>query len=66
MSINDKSTYLKSNFRINEVDWNGETILVLKEVNILPPYRPEDVKGISDSQALKHVRKIVSFLSLFV
>lgn len=44
---------------IDEVDWNGETILVLKEVNILPPYRPEDVKGISDSQALKHVRKVV-------
>ena len=40
--------------------WNGENISVLKEVTIYPPYRPEDVKGNTDSQALKHVRKIVS------
>ena len=47
-------------FRIDEVTWNGENISVLKEVTIYPPYRPEDVKGNTDSQALKHVRKIVS------
>lgn len=44
---------------IDEVTWNGENISVLKEVTIYPPYRPEDVKGNTDSQALKHVRKIV-------
>lgn len=44
---------------IDEVVWNGENISVLKEVTIYPPYRPEDVKGNTDSQALKHVRKIV-------
>ena len=46
--------------RIDDVVWNGENISVLKEVTICPPYRPEDVKGNTDSQALKHVRKIVS------
>ena len=46
--------------RIDDVVWNGENISVLKEVTIYPPYRPEDVKGNTDSQALKHVRKIVS------
>jgi len=44
---------------IDDVVWNGENISVLKEVTIYPPYRPEDVKGNTDSQALKHVRKIV-------
>ena len=55
-------------FRIDEVTWNGENISVLKEVTIYPPYRPEDVKGNTDSQALKHVRKIVStchYLKIF-
>jgi len=44
---------------IDEVVWNGENISVLKEVTIYPPYRPENVKGNTDSKALKHVRKIV-------
>lgn len=44
---------------IDDVVWNGENISVLKEVTIYPPYRPEDVKGNTDSKALKHVRKIV-------
>ena len=55
-------------FRIDEVTWSGENISVLKEVTIYPPYRPEDVKGNTDSQALKHVRKIVStcnYLKIF-
>jgi len=44
---------------IDDVYWSGESIVVMKEVKIVPPYLPADVKGITDSQALKHVRKIV-------
>lgn len=44
---------------IDDVSWNGENIYVLKEITIYPPYKPENVKGIMDSKALKHVRKIV-------
>merc|ERR1712029_17106 len=44
---------------MGDVYWSGESIVVMKEVKIVPPYLPADVKGITDSQALKHVRKIV-------
>ena len=30
------------------------------KVTISPPYRPDNVKGVSDSKAVMHVRKIVS------
>jgi len=42
--------------------------VVMREVTITPPYKPENVKGISDSKALKHVKKIVSrdFTYLFI
>jgi hypothetical protein len=46
-------------FRIDEIVWSGENIVVMKEVTVTPPYKPENVKGNSDSKALKHVRKIV-------
>lgn len=44
---------------IDEIVWNGENIVVMKEVTVTPPYRPENVKGKSDSKALNHVRKII-------
>ena len=51
---------------IDEIVWNGENIVVMKEVTVTPPYRPENVKGKSDSKALNHVRKIVSAYSCSV
>ena len=49
---------------IDEIVWSGENIVVMKDVTVTPPYRPENVKGKSDSKALNHVRKIVSSNSL--
>ena len=46
--------------RIDEIVWKDENIVVMREVTITPPYKPENVKGNSDSKALKHVKKIVS------
>lgn len=42
-----------------EVDWKNEDILVFNSVTITPPYKPENVKGQKDSQAYKHIKKIV-------
>ena len=48
-----------NDFSIDEIVWNGENIVVMKEVTVTPPYRPENVKGKTDSKALNHVKKIV-------
>lgn len=45
---------------IDEVTWNGPNIVVMNQVTISPPYKPENCKGNNDSQqAITHVRKIV-------
>ncbi|XP_013773001.1 protein LSM12 homolog [Limulus polyphemus] len=44
---------------INEVTWQGKNIVVMNQVTISPPYRPEDCKGKGDNNALTHVKKIV-------
>ena len=46
------------NKTLDEVHWSGEDIVVMKNVRIVPPYNPDNVKG--DSTASNHVRKIVS------
>lgn len=51
--------YVAINKTIDEVSWNGEDIIVMKNVKITPPYKPENVRGNMDSKALIHVRKIV-------
>jgi len=51
--------YVAINKTIDEVSWNGEDIIVMKNVRITPPYKPENVRGNMDSKALIHVRKIV-------
>ena len=45
------------NKTIDEVNWDREEIVVMKNVRITPPYTPECVKG--DQAASNHVRKIV-------
>ncbi|KAH9370621.1 hypothetical protein HPB48_010716 [Haemaphysalis longicornis] len=46
---------------IDDVTWQGKNIIVMNQVTIVPPYRPENCKGKSDSDAsVLHVRKIVS------
>ncbi len=44
--------------RISEVDWDGETIVVLNEVRITPPYKVENVEGDKEASVI-HVKKIV-------
>lgn len=48
--------------RLDEIDWSGENIIVMSKVTITPPYRPENVKGVQDSKAVLHVKKIVSLI----
>lgn len=47
-------------FRISEVTWQGSNIVVLNQVTITPPYKPENVKGNMDSKAYTHIKKVVS------
>ena len=54
-------------FRIDEILWHGEKILVMNKVIIEPPYRPENVRikqGVKEDEStlknLNHIRKIVS------
>ncbi|XP_075737758.1 protein LSM12 homolog A-like [Rhipicephalus microplus] len=45
---------------IDDVTWQGKNIIVMNQLIIVPPYRPENCKGKSDSDAsVLHVRKIV-------
>jgi hypothetical protein len=43
---------------IQEVEWEGDKIVVLKEVYIAPPYKVENVSGENDA-SLRLVKKIV-------
>lgn len=54
-------------FRINEVTWQGKNIVVMNQVTITPPYRPENCKpvGKGDGDAVNHVRRIVSIFSVY-
>lgn len=46
---------------ICEVNFQGKNIIVMNQVSISPPYRPDNCKlvGKADENALNHVRKIV-------
>ena len=44
--------------RISDVKWDGQTIIVMNDVTIKPPYSVENVEG--KQSAIAHVRKIVS------
>jgi len=46
------------NKTLDELSWDGEKIVVFKEITIDPPYRPENIRG-KDNKALKYVRNIV-------
>ena len=48
---------------LDDCDWRGDDIVVMGKVTIAAPYKPENVKGVRDSQAFTHVRKIVSKVS---
>ena len=50
-------------FRLEDIDWSGDNIKVMGHVTVTPPYKPDNVRGVSDSKAVMHVRKIVSVLS---
>ncbi|RZF32899.1 hypothetical protein LSTR_LSTR004290 [Laodelphax striatellus] len=44
---------------INDVTWQGPNIVVLNQVTITPPYRPENVNGNAESKAFNHIKKVV-------
>lgn len=44
---------------IDDTDWNGENIVIMGKTTICPPYMPDNIKGIPDSKAFQHIRKIV-------
>jgi len=54
----------------NEVVWKGESIIVLKEIRVDPPYKPDNcslIKGGSgglDAHSLERVKKIVSTVAV--
>jgi len=49
-------------FRIPEVSWQGQNIVVYDHVIISPPYKPENVKGIGnpEDKAIMYIKTIVS------
>lgn len=49
-------------FRIPEVSWQGQNILVYDHVIISPPYKPENVKGTGgpEEKAMLYIKNIVS------
>ena len=67
-SNNDKEKHVSivviaCTFRINEVRWDNENIIVMDQVTIVPPYGVENCRGKEGSKALQHVKKIVSVWS---
>jgi len=44
---------------LEDIDWSGDNIKVMGHVTITPPYKPDNVRGVSDSKAVMHVRKII-------
>ena len=44
--------------------WNGDKIVVMRDVVIDPPYRPETIRG-KDESGVKYIRKIVSTYMYF-
>ena len=57
VSPDGQRLFMAINKTIDEVNWDREEIVVMKNVRITPPYTPECVKG--DPAASNHVRKIV-------
>jgi len=51
----DLHTFVSS---ISDVKWDKETIIVMNDVTIKPPYGVDNVEG--KQSAIAHVRKIVS------
>jgi len=44
---------------LEDIDWSGDNIKVMGHVTVTPPYKPDNVRGVSDSKAVMHVRKII-------
>ncbi|XP_064456828.1 protein LSM12 homolog A-like [Ornithodoros turicata] len=45
---------------IDDVSWQGKNIIVMNQVTISPPYRPENCKGKTENEhSVSHIRKIV-------
>ena len=51
---------LKIYSRIDQTDWKGDNIVIMGKTTICPPYLSDNIKGVPDSKAFQHIRKIVS------
>uniref|UniRef100_A0A8D8W1P6 Protein LSM12 homolog n=1 Tax=Cacopsylla melanoneura TaxID=428564 RepID=A0A8D8W1P6_9HEMI len=59
VSLEGRQLFITITKTMPEVSWEGKNIVIMNEVTITPPYKPENVKGQSDSKAYIHVRKMV-------
>ncbi|XKL59968.1 hypothetical protein PGB90_000984 [Kerria lacca] len=59
VSPEGQKLYLTITKTIEDVKWEGPDIIVLDQVKITPPYKPENVIGNADNKAYNHLRKIV-------
>ncbi|KAF6210710.1 hypothetical protein GE061_013817 [Apolygus lucorum] len=44
---------------IDEVTWDGPNIVIMNQVKITPPYKPDNIQGDGHTKAYTHIRKIV-------
>uniref|UniRef100_A0A1B6GS47 Uncharacterized protein n=1 Tax=Cuerna arida TaxID=1464854 RepID=A0A1B6GS47_9HEMI len=59
VSPDGQKLFLTITKTISEVTWQGSNIVVLNQVTITPPYKPENVIGNADSKAYTHIKKVV-------
>ncbi|CAH0390670.1 unnamed protein product [Bemisia tabaci] len=58
VSAEGRKLFLSISKTIPQITWQGPNIVVLNQVTITPPYKPENVSG-KDGKAHQHIRKLV-------
>lgn len=57
------SNHFYWSYSIPECKWNGDCIIVMDDVQIEPPYKPENCSG-QKKDSLAHIRKMVGHVLL--
>ena len=57
MRASGRGLFVAINKTLDEISWDKEDIVVMRNVRISPPYTADTVRG--DTAAVNHVRKIV-------